>query len=268
MRYGYCVNMIARDAYGVGYDWIPRLAALGFDYVDLPMAQMMEMDDQTFQTLVAAPLKASGLPCVCVNNLFPAAIRLTGPDADTDAALDYCRRAFPRAAALGAGRAVFGSSGARNIPCGWPLEQAEAQLALILTQLGELAAAYGITLVIEPLNRGESNILTSIAGGMRLCRTVGLDQVKMLVDFYHMSLSGEGPADVATADGALRHVHIARPLGRGVPCSGDGEDYPAFFAALQSAGYNGEVSLEAYAPHDTERTIKDALLYLRSLERM
>ena len=43
MRFGYCVNMLARDEYGVGYEWIPRLAALGYDYIDLPMAQMMAM---------------------------------------------------------------------------------------------------------------------------------------------------------------------------------------------------------------------------------
>ena len=43
MRYGYCVNMLAEDTYGVGYAWIPRLAGLGFDYVDLPMAQMMNI---------------------------------------------------------------------------------------------------------------------------------------------------------------------------------------------------------------------------------
>lgn len=51
MRYGYCVNMLAEDTYGVGYAWIPRLAGLGFDYVDLPMAQMVNMVTRTFRSL-------------------------------------------------------------------------------------------------------------------------------------------------------------------------------------------------------------------------
>ena len=63
MRYGYCVNMIAEDCYGVGYTYIPLLKKWGFDYVDLPMAQLMEMDDSTFQDCVLAPLKDVGLPC-------------------------------------------------------------------------------------------------------------------------------------------------------------------------------------------------------------
>lgn len=265
MRYGYCVNMLAEDTYGVGYAWIPRLAGLGFDYVDLPMAQMMNMDNTDFQELVAAPLKASGLPCVCVNNLFPASIRLTGPEAVQSTALDYCRRAFERAAALGASRAVFGSSGARNVPLHWPHEQALLQLAELLTQLGGVAKEYGITLVIEPLNRGESNIITSIAEGLRLCKTAAHENVQMLVDFYHMSLSGEDASAGAAATGALRHVHLARPLGRGLPCPGDGEDYAGFFAALQSAGYDGELSIEAYAHACTAQDITNTLHYLRSL---
>ncbi len=266
MRYGYCVNMIAQDPYGIGYAWIPQLAGLGFDYIDLPMAQMMTLDDADFQTLVSAPLRSAALPCLCVNNLFPAHIRLTGPDADWETALAYCRRAFSRAEKLGASLAVFGSSGARNVPVGFPKAQAEEQLATLLGQLGPLAAAHGITLVLEPLNRGESNILTKIAEGIRLCQAVSQPHVCMLADYYHMALSGEGPEAIATTAGTLRHVHLARPLGRGVPRSGDGEDYAAFLTALQAAGYKGGISIEAYAPDDTAQEIQNALCYLRSLE--
>ena len=264
MRYGYCVNMIAQDSFGVGYGWIPALKDAGFDYVDLPMAQMMQMDDGTFRSRILSALRETGLPCDCVNNLFPAGIRLTGPEAVHADAVYYCRRAFERAAALGAQRAVFGSSGARNVPCGWPRAEAERQLAALLRLLAPLALEYGITLVIEPLNRSESNVITSIADGMRLCDAVSSEAVQMLADFYHMSLSGERAAEVAPAGTALRHVHIARPLGRGLPMPGDGEDYAAFFDALRAVGYDGDVSIEAYAPADTAQAVKASLTYLKS----
>ena len=264
VRYGYCVNMIAEDCYGVGYTYIPLLKKWGFDYVDLPMAQLMEMDDSTFQDCVLAPLKDVGLPCVCTNNLFPAGIRLTGPDADPNAAIDYCKRAFPRAAALGARRAVFGSSGARNIPFGWPYADAQRQLTELLLQLSPLAEAYGITFVIEPLNRSESNIITSIAEGVRICKTAASPRVKMLVDYYHMALCGESAADAAKTCGTLQHVHIARPLGRGLPVYGDGEDYRLFFDVLHTIGYDGEISIEAYAPDTNRASISASLEYLRS----
>ena len=264
MRYGYCVNMLAQDGFGVGYDWIPILKEAGFDYVDLPMAQMMQMDDGSFRARVLSVLRETGLPCVCVNNLFPAAVRLTGPQASQEDALDYCRRAFARAAELGARRAVFGSSGARNVPPGWPRVEAERQLVELLCKLAPLALEHGITLVIEPLNRGESNVITSIADGVRLCDSVSSEAVRMLADFYHMALSGERAEEVARAGASLRHVHIARPLGRGLPLPGDGEDYAAFCGAQRAVGYDGDVSIEAYAPENTAEAVKDSLAYLKS----
>jgi len=263
MRFGYCVNMLAEDPAGVGYDWIARLAELGFDYVDLPMAQMMVLSDEEFESLVLRPLRESGLPCVCSNNLFPASHLLTGPDADHDAAYAYCEKAFSRAAQLGASRLVFGSSGARNVPFGFPREEAARQLAALLTRLSPLAHQYGLTMVLEPLNRAESNILTSIRESVALCRAVHQPTVRMLVDSYHMSLSGETAADVAQTTGMLQHVHIARPLGRGLPCEGDGEDYPAFFRALRAAGYDDAVSMEAYLENQAADAIAASLRYLR-----
>lgn len=266
MRYGCCVNMLARDAFHVGYDWIKKLPALGFDYVDLPIAQIMDMDEGEFSRLVLAPLRDSGIPCVCVNNLFPASIRLTGPDADFEKALDYTRRAFSRAEKLGACKAVFGSSGARNVPLGFPHEKAEAQLAQILTLLSPIAHNAGITLVIEPLNKLESNILNGISESAAMCARVSKDEVKMLIDTYHMALCGEDADAVSLVKGSLAHVHLARPLGRGMPMPGDGEDYAGLFSALRAIGYDGDISIEAYAADDPEAQLKAALCYLKTQE--
>lgn len=267
MRYGCCVNMLARDEFRVGYDWINILPALGFDYVDLPIAQMMDMDEPAFAEKIARPLRDSCIPCVCVNNLFPASVRLTGENADFGAALDYIRRALERAARLGACKAVFGSSGARNVPFGFPHAEAEKQLCEILHRICVPAREYGITYVIEPLNKLESNILNGIAESQALCEAADEPQVRMLVDTYHMALCGETAQDVLRTRGSLRHVHLARPLGRGMPTPGDGEDYASFFASLRAIGYDGDISIEAYAPSDPENELRSALEYLKKTEK-
>jgi len=262
MRFGYCVNMIARDEYRVGYAHIERLKALGFDYIDLAIAQMMDMPMDVFKSEILDRLHTFDLPCVCVNNLFPASLRLTGPEADHAAVLEYTRRAFERAAMLGASRAVFGSSGARNVPFGFSHEEATQQLVDVLQALDPIAAQYGITFVIEPLNRSESNILTSLAESAELCRRAACPQTKMLIDSYHMALSGETAADIACTTGTLRHAHMARPLGRGLPLPGDGEDYAALFRAMRAAGYDDAVSIEAYIPDDIDTLLPISLAYL------
>lgn len=50
MKFGYCVNMIAQDNHGIGYEQLPMLKRVGFDYVELPLAQIMTMGDRAFRT--------------------------------------------------------------------------------------------------------------------------------------------------------------------------------------------------------------------------
>ena len=75
------------------------IGGLGFDYVELPMAQMMAYDEASFEQLFVLPLREAGLPCHCCNNFFPGSIRLTGPEADHAAAVAYAERAMARAEA-------------------------------------------------------------------------------------------------------------------------------------------------------------------------
>lgn len=257
--------MIAKDAAGIGFDHIPMLKRLGFDYVELPLAQMMALDDEAFRQGPLAALEASGLPCLSCNNFFPAAHQLTGPEADWPRALAYAEQALARAAALGAKRVVFGSSGARNAPLGFSIDKAHDQLAELLPQLGDLAAKHGITLVIEHLNAAESNLVNSFAAGLALAKRVNHPNVAALADFYHLRLAGEKVEGILEGRGRLEHVHLARVLNRSLPLPGDEEDYAALFQAFKDIGYDGTVSIEAYMPGQTEEDLAVSLANLRSL---
>ena len=48
MKFGCCLNMVAEGPDGTGIEHIEKLAQLGYDYVELPTAQMMELDDEAF----------------------------------------------------------------------------------------------------------------------------------------------------------------------------------------------------------------------------
>jgi len=265
MQFGYCVNMAATDPEGIGAHRIVEIMEIGFDYVELPLAQVMTLSTEAFAAGLLRMLRDAGIPCACMNNFFPAAYRLTGPDADRTSALAYADRALDHAAALGADRVVFGSSGARNVPDGFDLDHARSQLADLLSELAPLAARRGIMLVIEPLNRIESNIINTLAEGLALARAVSDHAVACLVDFYHAGLAGDPCASVAEAGPLLRHVHLARTLGRSIPVSPNEEPYRSFFSALRAAGYDASLSLEAYAPDDFQRRAARALSLMRTL---
>ncbi|MCL1795466.1 MAG: sugar phosphate isomerase/epimerase, partial [Clostridia bacterium] len=222
----------------------------------------------TPETFEAGPLRAlerSGIPCLCMNNFFPASFRLTGPEADHAAALAYAERALSRASVLGADRVVFGSSGARNVPDGFPIDRARNQLVQLLAALAPLARRRDITIVIEPLNRIESNIVNTLEEGLALARAVNDPAVACLVDFYHAGISGDPCASIDTVGPLLRHVHMARTLGRSMPVLADEDAYRPFFSALRAVGYDETISLEAFEPGGATKRTAHALSLIRTI---
>ena len=267
MRFGYCVNMLSLPGSDrSGREFLPMIAGLSFDYVELPLAQMMVYDDGNFIRLFLRQTEELGIPCRCCNNFFPASIRLTGPAADHNAALGYADKALARAKRLGAEKIVFGSSGARNYPIGFSKEAALAQIMDFLTRLEPLCAEYGICIVLEHLNRMESNLINTLNEASALRQAINLPHIENLLDHYHLLLSGCGVEEIRQVGSHLKHVHIARILGRSLPQPGDDSCVQETFAALRDIGYDGDISIEAYAPFNNRtEAIAASLSYLKKL---
>lgn len=244
VRFGCCGSMISPATDLVGADTVEQLAVLGFDYIELSLRDVTGLSESALANLQAR-LDRAGLRCEACNNFFPSELRLTGSAVDVSAALGYARRAFAAAVRLGTSVVVFGSSGARNVPAGFPLEDAWIQLRTLLASLAPVAEEFGITIAIEHLNRDESNILTSLADAGRMAREVGHPRVRLLVDAYHLRQENESPTILREVAPAIAHVHVAQAAERIFP---DGRDatFADFFAHLRATGYAGRCSIEAY----------------------
>lgn len=156
----------------------------------------------------------------------------------------YARRALARAARLGARIIVFGSSAAKNVPEGFPHEAAWQQIVALLRQLGPVAAGHDLVIVIEPLNRLESNIVNLAAEGLRLVAEVNHPNVQLLIDFYHLMMEREDPDIIVRAGPAIRHLHFAEGDARRFP-SAIGNAASRFFDLMRHIGYAGRCSIEA-----------------------
>jgi hypothetical protein len=64
----------------IGDEAIPLFAELGYDYIELPLAQVMELSEDGFKDLLRG-IRTGGIPAEACNNFFPARVRLTGEDA-------------------------------------------------------------------------------------------------------------------------------------------------------------------------------------------
>ena len=77
----------------VGRRYIGTLKDAGYDYMELPLAQIMELSENSFSELAEEAEKTS-LPCECCNNFFPASVRLTGETVDPAKVQEYVKRAI------------------------------------------------------------------------------------------------------------------------------------------------------------------------------
>jgi sugar phosphate isomerase/epimerase len=244
MRVGMCASMIAPERDGIGIDAAGLVATIGFDYIELSLAHMAALEEAEFR-VVAARLDRAGISCEACNNFFPPRVRLTGANADLASALAYATGALTRAARLGVEVVVLGSSGAKNVPDGFPLAAARRQLLALLRGLAPLAERNGITIVVEPISRPEANFVNLAAEGLELVREVDHSSIRLLVDYYHLAAEAEDPEIIRTAGPALRHVHFATPGSRGFPLQWDDRWGPCF-AALGDIDYGGRLSIEAF----------------------
>jgi sugar phosphate isomerase/epimerase len=236
--------MISPRTDPLGVAILEELVAIRFDYIELSLSDAANLARPDFAALVKR-IEESGISCEACNNFFPARIRLTGPDADLAGALEYARVAVDRAAQLGAKIIVFGSSGAKNVPAGYPYVAAWKQIVELLQALGPIAAEYGITIAIEPLNKLESNIVTLAREGLRLVREVNHPSVQLLIDYYHLTREDEDVQIVLDANSAIRHLHFAEGEARVFPIE-ERDEYVKFFDCLKRIQYAGRCSIEAY----------------------
>ena len=213
---------------------------------------------EEFKSIVAE----SSLEAECFNSFIPAHLKITGPDADQTVLSDYTAHAAERASELGGEVIVFGSGAARAVPEGFSRAKAHDQILEFLNIAATHARKQGVTVAIEPLNRNETNIINSVAEAVEYADEIGLPEVEVLVDFYHMMVEGESFDEVVNAGERIVHVHVA-DTGRLYPGSGQ-YDYQEFAACLAYAGYNKRVSVECNF-QDFEAEVPQSIRFLRNL---
>ncbi|MCB0089165.1 MAG: sugar phosphate isomerase/epimerase [Caldilineaceae bacterium] len=218
------------------------LKEAGFDYIECTVTSLMaEADDQTFAPILQR-YQASPLPTPVLNVFLPGDLKVVGPEVDWPRVEKYVNTALARANQIDAGMIVFGSGRSRAIPDGFDRDEAWAQLVRFLQITADAADANDITIVIEPLNTKESNVLNSVAEGVKLAQDVNRTSIRVLADFYHMDEENEPLDDLVQYADWLEHIHVA-DTGRRAPGTGS-YPYTEFVQKLHQSGYDGLVSIE------------------------
>jgi 2-dehydrotetronate isomerase len=127
--------------------------------------------------------------------------------------------------------------------------EAEKVFAANLVVAADRAAEYGITVLIEPINRRDrpDYFLHRPEQAAVIIDQVGRANLRMQFDFYHVQIEG---GDLTTRFerllGFIGHVQVAAVPSRAEPDEGE-VNYPAIFDMLDRCAYPGYVGCE-YRP--------------------
>ena len=227
-------------------DHVPLLRdikATGFDGVEVPVFE----GDPVYFAELGALLDEIGLERTAVSAMGDPAMNLISADAaERQAGIAHMKWALECAAALGADRL----SGPLHSTLGHfsgegPSRDEWARAVETQQAIGAFAAANGVTIGLEALNRFECYLVNTMDDLSRLIDDVGHPNIRAMYDTFHANIEEADPIGAFTRNlRNIAHVHISEN-DRGVPGRGN-VPWAETFAAIKASGYDDWLTIEAF----------------------
>ena len=224
---------------------LDKCKAMGFDAVEI-----IPFDPENFPARKVRAAAADLGLTINTGYGMPAQYNIISPDpAVRRAGVEFSKRLIDLSNEAGA--RVFGGM----IYCGWGYLTGKARTAdewkWGVENYREIAGyaqqTSGLILGIEPVNRFESHFINTAADAVKFIEDVGLPNVKVHLDTFHMIREETDFTQAVLAVGdRLGYVHACENQ-RGIPGTGM-VPWPAFFKALKQVGYEGCMTIESFDP--------------------
>ena len=242
---------------------LARVAALGYDGAELAIRDPRQIDVDDLERLVRKHRLA--VPALGTGQAWgEEGLSFTDPDpAIRRAAVERVKSHIPVAERFGA-VIIIGLLRGKIRP-GVSREQAMTWLVEALRECATAAAAAGVRLALEPINRYETDLINTVDEGLALIERVGADNFGLLLDTFHMNIEEPSiEASIRKAGDRIFHFHVA-DSNRWYPGAGH-LDFRRILQALAETGYRGFVSGEFLPRPDVETAAEAAIRYLRALD--
>lgn len=131
-----------------------------------------------------------------------------------------------------------------------------------IKECGEYAQKIGVKILIEPINSLETTLLNKLSETYNFIEELGLDNLGILADTYHMSKEEKSIYDeIVKYRDKIWYIHTA-DNNRGIPGTGN-LDFSEVFKALKNINYDGFISLECVSNLSIEETARKNLEFLK-----
>lgn len=273
---------IARPFTADHFEWFERISAMGYDFIELLVPEPGELDIERTRSA----LENAGLGVVLAARLNLERNISSDEPARRQAGIDYLVYAAECAEGLGArivGGPLYGNplvfAGRAPAPVSDELRLKRQEWCVeALKKAGEAARGHDVALAVEPLNRFETDILSTTRQALDFLALVDDPSVALMLDTFHMHMEEASiPEAILAAKGQLVHFQ-ANENHRGFVGTGS-TDWIAVSRALHEIDYRGPVSVEPFRrdddrfgvpfaqwrpPHEDETTkLTDSLALLR-----
>ena len=241
---------------------LSRTASFGYQGVELFLFSAHGVDGDHLKSL----LDDNGLEAamlVAVGDLLSKGLNLSHPDpAMRQAYLDAAPVHLGLASKLGATVPIGYNRG--QLQPGESRAELEDRLTDTLRRYHQIAYDLGVTLVLEPLNRFESNYLNRVEEAVELIEQLDLPNLQLLLDTFHMNIEETSiPLAIMQARDHIGHVHFV-DSNRGAPGYGH-LNMREIYLCLRESGYSGYLGIEAEPRPDAETVAREGFAFVKQL---
>jgi len=143
------------------------------------------------------------------------------------------------------------------------LEQ-EKKGKLAISECAEYAEKKGVILLLEPINRYETNLINTLDEGVELIEEIGNKNLRLLPDTFHMNIEEKSLEEsLLKSKSYIEHIHFA-DSNRMAPGWGH-IDFDGIVSTLKKIGYKGAIGIEILPEPDDCRAARQAISYVRLL---
>lgn len=242
---------------------ITALSSAGFAAVEISLRQMDELDivwlDERLSELgLVVSAFATGRMCI-EDSLCLSDTNLVTRELLFERLVDFIQLAAHFKASLIVG-------GVRGKLTGDDRQRSEQRKSAIdtLRQCAEIAGELGVNLLVEPINRYETNFINTAQDGIELIEAIGHPCVKLLLDTFHMNIEEIDPCITIRNVGThLGYVHFA-DSNRQAPGWGH-INFSVIVEALAGIGYQGFINAEILPIPDDAQALYQTGQFIHSL---
>ncbi|MGE4213990.1 MAG: sugar phosphate isomerase/epimerase family protein [Anaerotignaceae bacterium] len=242
-----------------------KAAEAGYDYVEFAGVEVYGMTQEEFNSIVELKNRVK-LPIRGFNAYCNESVPIVGDSFSEKKVEEYAQILCERGEQLGITSVGIGAPKARKLPQGYDLAKADLQAKTFLKITSEIAKSHGQIVLYEAIHKHMCDYCNYTKDTVAMVKDLNDENIKMVLDFYHMDVMGEELTKIDFAMPYVKHLHVSHTgenYARDYITQKDLNWIKDVLTATKEYGYDETISIEA----DIKNFDEEAVLGLNVIKQ-